>query len=129
MQDENDKLKELIQAVLDGKELQWNFLALNNRAGWLGYLIPNSPLFRIQRLCEEFDKYSFRIKPEIKTFKYKTRPYQWKDSEGKEELGLWTTTCGFVTETELEFFCEYTYYDMHFKWLAPATEHEVEYES
>lgn len=126
MQDE--KLKELIQAVLDGKELQWDFYYEKDRTGWKPYVNKLSVQNLLKSVVADLGNAVIRIKPEVKTFKYKTRPYQRKDSEGKEEFGLWTTTCGFLTETELEFFCEHNYYDMYFKWLAPTTEYEVEYE-
>lgn len=63
------------------------------------------------------------IEQELKIFKYSTRPYFCNTGLGN--FSVWTnTTC--LNEEEFEQRMQQRYGE--FKWLAGATEHEVDYE-
>jgi hypothetical protein len=103
-------LRELIQAALDGKPLEFHWTptewisAPNNIIKILIRNITSAPL-------------SYRIKPEVKTFTYQTRVYM-----VNETIRVWVRA-DCLNKKELEE-CSAPQW---FKWLAPAQTHTIEY--
>lgn len=113
---QDDKLKELIQAVLDGKELQWDFYYEKDRTGWKNYVNKQGVQSLLKTVLIDLGNVAIRIKPEVSTFKYKTRPYSYVFN-GTEYFDVWSGTAEpDYVRLEREGI----------KWLAPATEYEVE---
>jgi hypothetical protein len=104
-------LRELIQAVLDGKPLQSNITG----GGWIDcFELPI--VIRIAKIFE-YGASSYRIKSEVKTFTYQTRVYM-----VNETIRVWASADNW-NEKELEE----RYATQQFKWLTPAQTHTIEY--
>lgn len=124
---QDDKLKELIQAVLDGKQLQY----YNHHKQCLGtpsivwndVNLPKSKVDSLNRVLSSMNICTFRIKPQVKTFKYKTRPYSYIGGRS-EKYSVWVSSEHHFSQEYIESWGD----NKGFKWLAPTTEHEVEYE-
>lgn len=114
------ELKEVLQGALDGKEIQclWYPNGSYQKVNWdeLSTLIAGLHSYQ--------NEYSFRVKPDVKVFKYKTRPCSFERVTGSINLDLWSSTCGI---TEEAFKNNRTFFQGGFKWLAHVTDHEVEY--
>jgi hypothetical protein len=109
-------LRELLQAALDGKQLQM-FID----AAWRDLGANNALTFNIE-LFGRLGLPRFRIKPEPKVFKYQTRPYYKCDPKagGGFGYGVWNSH-----STVNQQVYEAMHSDENFKWLAPATDHEA----
>jgi hypothetical protein len=108
----NEKhLRELIQAALDGKDIEWK------EDGWGESSFANN----FEGLVEQIitNPRMYRIKPEVKTFTYHTRLFF---CSGR--VKIWSNFSDVRNQIELEKDCN-VYSD--FKWLAPAQTHTIEY--
>lgn len=106
-----NNLKELINAVLDGRTIQWDFTPQSSKKGWEDAHYINQTE-AITAICRYSDYYSYRIKPEKKVVQY--RNYLHK--EGK--MGVWTgefTLSQALYETCSDFG----------KWIGDVQEYEV----
>jgi hypothetical protein len=104
-------LRELIQAVLDGKPLQQDFELNGN---WVDVKGDRSLAHEINFISTSWKTY--RIKPEVKTFTYHTRVYM-----VNETIRVWASADNW-NEKELEE----RYAPQQFKWLATAQTHTIE---
>jgi DNA-binding LytR/AlgR family response regulator len=109
-------LKVVLQGVIDGKEIQ---RACSLTSTWIPVTWDTVSAL-IAGLVAYHSQYQFRVKPEVKVFKYQTRPYMAEYFEGEAEFGVWCTTPNYLSP-----ICSNT---KSFRWLVEATEHEVEYE-
>jgi hypothetical protein len=109
-------LRELLQAVLDGKILQYHGHGKNS--GWAD--CRNKEYFEhtIRSILTNGAN-EYRIKPEVKTFTYQTRLFF---CSGR--VKIWSNFSDVRNQIELEKDCN-VYSD--FKWLAPAQTHTIEY--
>lgn len=121
-----EKLKELVQAVLEGKDIQTQHPYASDAWEDVG----SRPLSEMLDFLNDYVfTYPFRIKPDVKVFKYKTRPYQ-------VILSRSGSVHNYVYTAPFEYYDEEKYSEKFkpntslssFKWLAPASEHEVVYE-
>jgi hypothetical protein len=118
------ELKDVLQGAIDGKEIQWNLGGSGEmiKAHWpdLSQLLADLSYYH--------KAHQFRVKPEVKVFKYKTRPYEIIYHTEKVVTNVWHSQMNTDTEQRFEDAFPVPSYYKSFKWLAPATEHEVEYE-
>ena len=112
-----ENYKEIVQAVLDGKQLQ----CLNSLYGvfedYFGNNIPKDVIPFIIQSIKDNPELVLRVKPEKKVHKYQTRAYMGKDGE----VVVWTST-GSFTQEYIENFINFYY------WIESAQDREVVYE-
>ena len=104
-------LRELLQAALDGKDIQWN----ESPDEWTTCDSKVALKIRLSNIV--LTSHMYRIKPEVKTFTYQTRVYM-----VNETIRVWSSADS-MNEKELEKY----YAPQQFKWLAPAQTHTIEY--
>jgi hypothetical protein len=112
MTNDEKNLRELIQAALDGKQIE----VLWTPTEWIS--AQNDSIQTLIRNITSAPS-SYRIKPEVKTFTYQTRLFF---CSGR--VKIWSDFSDVRDQIELEKDCHF-YED--FKWLSPAQTHTIEY--
>lgn len=107
-----NNLRELINAVFDGKTIQWDFTPQDGEMGW-GDCCGLDQQQQIVALCKSSDLYCYRIKPEKKVVQYRNHLY--KDGQ----LSVWSNQLG----TDQSFYQNSAGFG---KWIGDTQEYEVE---
>ena len=115
-----DNYKEILQAVLEGKQLQFKHKVDFSGNTWKDDYENNGSnehITQIIKSIHSFGSVIYRVKPEKKVFKYQTRAYLTTN----HKVIIWTSTNYASQETAP------TLYGFS-RWIAPTQEHEVVYE-
>ena len=114
-----DNYKEILQAVLEGKQLQFKSEFIEDDVWRDDYKNSgsNEDITKIMKGIHTFVTLLYRVKPEKKVFKYQTRAYLTTN----HKVIIWTSTNYASQETAS------TLYGFS-RWIGPIQEHEVVYE-
>lgn len=120
----SNTFKELVQAVLDGKTVEYH-ADYQDADTWFEQRGEDAAdiIQEIANWMASPYKLIYRVKPEKKVFKYKTRPFSVSSPNGSVSTYVWLDQRE-CKEEQMELM----YKPSNFKWLAPVTEHEVVYE-
>jgi hypothetical protein len=116
-----ENYKEIIQAVLEGKQLQ--FRAADTNDSWVDDHKNAGSISDISRILREFFTLGgseYQVKPEKKVFKYQTRSYLAQKSK-REAVVVWTST-DYCTQQMVGDSSSFL------RWLEPTQDRKVVYE-